>query len=139
MPIRFFEEEVKFKLPKPALVKKWVELVCKKEGFKIGDITYIFCNDSYLLKLNITFLNHSTFTDIITFDYSEGKTVSGDIFISIDRVAENSKKFLTTKENELLRVMVHGVLHLIGYSDKKKSKKIEMRKKENEYLSLWGK
>jgi rRNA maturation RNase YbeY len=137
MPIHFFQEEVKHKMFYPLKVKDWVKLSCKNESFKVGEINYIFCNDEYLLKLNLEYLKHDTLTDIITFDYSNGKNLSGDIFISLSRVEENSKKFLTTFNHELLRVMIHGTLHLMGYKDKTKSQKILMRKKEDEYLSLW--
>lgn len=139
MPIHFFKEEVSFKIPNSTKVKKWIAASSKKEGFKIGELNYIICNDTYLHKLNVGFLNHDTLTDIITFDYTEDKLISGDIFISLERVEENSRKFKITLENELLRVMIHGALHLMGYKDKNQSHKKLMRKKENEYLSLWGK
>ncbi len=139
MPIRIFYEEITFKLPNPARVKTWVKSVAKLEGFEIGDISYIFCSDNFLLSLNQEYLDHNTFTDIITFDYSEDDTIAGDIFISIERVVENAEKFSNTTELEILRVMVHGCLHLIGYKDKSKTEKKLMREKENRYLSLWQK
>jgi rRNA maturation RNase YbeY len=137
MPIHFFREEVSDKISNQAKVKKWISSACKKEGFKMDEVNYIFCNDSYLLKINQDFLNHDNFTDIITFDYSEGKVISGDIFISLERIKDNSKKFSASFSKELHRVMIHGVLHLMGYSDKTAKQKGIMRKKEDEYLSLW--
>jgi rRNA maturation RNase YbeY len=139
MPIHFFQEEVSFKIPSSPKVKKWITAASKKEGFKVGELNYILCNDSYLHKLNVGFLNHDTLTDIITFDYTEDKVISGDIFISLERVEENSEKFKSMLKMELFRVMIHGALHLMGYKDKNQSQKKLMRKKENEYLSLWDK
>jgi probable rRNA maturation factor len=122
MPIRYFSEQVEFTI--------------KKEKKGIGDLTYVFCSDEYLLSLNQKFLNHNTLTDIITFDYSEAKTLSGEIYISIERVAENAEKFKVAFEDELHRVMIHGVLHLAGYKDKRPAEKALMRKKEEASLSL---
>ncbi|PIF05313.1 MAG: rRNA maturation RNase YbeY [Draconibacterium sp.] len=101
-----------------------------------GDISIIFCSDGYLLKMNQTYLNHNYFTDIITFDYVENNIISGDLFISYDRVIENAKIYQTKVEQELLRVIFHGVLHLIGYNDKMKEEKEIMREKENYYLKM---
>ena len=137
MPIRFFHEEVDYSVQTPSKLKAWIKAASKKEGFRVGNINYILCSDSYLLQMNIQYLKHKTLTDIITFDYSDDDQVSGDIFISIERVADNAKKYSVSPDTELKRVMIHGVLHLMGYSDKSKTKKAEMRKKENEYLSLW--
>ena len=106
-----------------------------KEKKELGEINYVFMNDEDLLKTNIEFLDHHTYTDIITFDYCEGELLNSDIFISIDRVNENATKFDTTFENELHRVMIHGVLHLCGYKDKSKKDAELMRKKENAALS----
>ena len=117
--------------------KKWLNQVISNEAKEEGDITYIFCNDDYLLEKNIRFLNHNTLTDVITFDYCEGNTVSGDIFISIERVKENSEVFKVDFLTELNRVMVHGLLHLLGYKDKTKRESNIMRKKENYYLSKY--
>ncbi len=139
MPIHFFQEGVRYKTPRASKIKQWVKQTCETEGFKIGEINYIFCNDSYLLKLNKEYLNHRTLTDIITFDYCDNNEISGDIFISLERVKENAMKFSVSLNEELLRVMIHGALHLMGYSDKTTSQKNLMRKKENEYLSLWNK
>ena len=119
--------------------KKWLNQVISNEAKKEGDITYIFCDDDYLLEKNIRFLNHNTLTDVITFDYCEEKSVSGDIFISIERVKENSEIFKVDFLTELNRVMVHGLLHLLGYKDKTERESNLMRKKENYYLSKYGK
>ena len=117
--------------------KKWLNQVISNEAKVEGDITYIFCNDDYLLEKNIRFLNHNTLTDVITFDYCEGNSVSGDIFISIERVKENSEVFKVDFLTELNRVMVHGLLHLLGYKDKTERESNLMRKKENYYLSKY--
>jgi rRNA maturation RNase YbeY len=117
--------------------KKWLNQVISNEAKVEGDITYIFCNDDYLLEKNIRFLNHNTLTDVITFDYCEGNSVSGDIFISIERVKENSEVFKVDFLTELNRVMVHGLLHLLGYKDKTEKESNLMRKKENYYLSKY--
>lgn len=137
MPIRYFTEQVKFKIKNARKTVIWVTSVAKKEKKAIGEINYIFCSDDYLLSLNQQFLKHNTLTDIITFDYSEGKKeLSGEIYISIDRVADNAAKFKTDFQDELHRVMIHGVLHLVGYKDKKPAEKALMRKKEEACLSL---
>ena len=117
--------------------KKWLNQVISNEDKEEGDITYIFCDDDYLLEKNIRFLNHNTLTDVITFDYCEGNSVSGDIFISIERVKENSEIFKVDFLTELNRVMVHGLLHLLGYKDKTERESNLMRKKENYYLSKY--
>lgn len=117
--------------------KKWLNQVILNEAKEEGDITYIFCDDDYLLEKNIRFLNHNTLTDVITFDYCEGNSVSGDIFISIERVKENSEVFKVDFLTELNRVMVHGLLHLLGYKDKTERESNLMRKKENYYLSKY--
>ncbi len=122
---------------KPALQHKiWLQQVIRKEGKVPGDISYIFCDDEYMLERNNTFLNHDTYTDIITFDECVGDVVSGSILISLDRVNENAKLFEKTYDNELLRVVVHGTLHLCGYKDKSEEEAQMMRQKENESLAL---
>lgn len=118
--------------------KKWLNQVISNEAKEEGDITYIFCDDDYLLEKNIRFLNHNALTDVITFNYCEGNSVSGDIFISIERVKENSEIFKVDFLTELNRVMVHGLLHLLGYKDKTEKESNLMRKKENYYLSKHG-
>ncbi len=136
--ISFFNEGIDFKLNQKLLLKDWIYTVITNENKIKGSINFIFCNDSYLSKINKQFLNHDTYTDIITFDYTtdyKGK-ISGDIFISIDRVAENAEKLNISFTNELHRVMIHGVLHLLGYKDKTKSQKTLMRQKEDNCLSL---
>ena len=113
----------------------WLEQVVATENKKLGDIIFVFCKDDYLLEKNITFLKHNTLTDVITFDYSKGEKITGDILISIDRVQENSKIFNVSFLNELNRVMVHGLLHLLGYNDKNKKDAKLMKSKEDFYLS----
>jgi rRNA maturation RNase YbeY len=144
----FFSSQISFSLRKQAAVKKALLTLIRKEKKKPGDISYTFCNDKFLLSLNKKFLHHNTLTDIITFQYSStlfsGKSLSprktnllsGEIFISIPRVRENSKMFGVSFDHELHRVMMHGVLHLCGYKDKNKSAKAKMRKKEDQYLDL---
>jgi probable rRNA maturation factor len=135
--IRYFSEGVDFSVPQPRKVVAWIKKVLVKERRKSGDINYIFCTDTYLLGLNQQYLKHNTYTDIITFDYSSGKSIEGEIYISVERVRENANKLDVLFEDELLRVMVHGVLHLCGYQDKEPAQKAQMRKKEEAYLSLW--
>lgn len=119
--------------------KIWLQQVIRKEDRVPGDITYIFCDDDYMLEHNIEFLNHDTYTDIITFDECVGDVVSGSILISADRVVENAAKFGKTFENELLRVVVHGTLHLCGYKDKSDDEAKTMRRKEDESLAMLSK
>lgn len=142
--IFFNNEDVEFNLKQKQKIKRWIKELMIKESVTLGEINYIFCSDDYLLKINLKYLSHDTFTDIITFDYSELSTskikrISGDVFVSIDRVKENANKFNVGFENELKRVMAHGALHLIGYKDKKKEDKEEMTRKENEALELFEK
>jgi rRNA maturation RNase YbeY len=136
MPIRFFYEEVDFKVKYPTKVKQWITESAKKEKRQISEVNYIFCSDKYLLSLNQDYLKHNTLTDIITFDNSEGSLIAGEIYISIERVNENASKYASGLTDELHRVMIHGVLHLCGYKDKKPDDKTLMRKKEDAYLSL---
>ena len=116
-------------------IKFWINSVLKEEGMIIGELVYILCNDEYLLKKNIQFLNHNTLTDVITFDYSKDNIISGDILISTERVVENAKIFKVDYLTELHRVMVHGLLHLLGYKDKIEKDANIMRQKENYYLN----
>ena len=132
-----FNYEVAFKLSSEAKIIKWLSDVIKTENFKEGDINYVFCDDDYLHKLNVEFLKHDTLTDIISFDYSVGKQLHGDIFISIERVHENAENFNVEFNEELNRVMVHGVLHYCGYKDKSEEDANVMREKENHYLNLF--
>ena len=134
MRIEIFFEEIKaFPLRKRYLESK-IKNLLNREGFKGGEISLVFCSDEYLLKMNKRYLNHDYYTDIITFDYVDGSLISGDLFISYDRLRENSRKENVTLESELYRVVFHGILHLIGYNDKSDAEKELMTKKENEYL-----
>jgi len=134
--IDFFEEDINFKLKNKALVRQWINDTIRAEGFKLSGITYIFCSDNYLLNINQQYLNHDTYTDIITFDNSErDHIVLGDIFISIDRIRENAAQFNVTVSTELHRVIIHGVLHLLGYKDKTPADKQKMTEKEDLYLA----
>lgn len=135
--ISFQNQSISFKLKDKTKLKLWIKSIVDKEKHVLGTLNYIFCSDDELLEINIKHLNHNTFTDIITFDYTEAKKISSDIFISVDRVIENSKKFDTSFQNELHRVMIHGVLHLCGYKDKTKPDAELMRKKENWALKLF--
>ena len=135
--ILFFSEGISFLLKNKKKLREWIIFSVQLEKKEPGDINYIFCNDEYLHDLNIKYLNHDTYTDIITFNYSENTCeVSGDIYISIERVKENAQKFEATFPEELYRVMIHGVLHLLGYKDKTRIDAQIMRDKEDYYLSL---
>ena len=116
-------------------ISLWLSNVIKEEGKKIGELVYVLCKDEYLLEKNIQFLNHDTLTDVITFDYCENDLINGDILISTDRVEENAKTYKVNYLTELHRVMVHGLLHLLGYKDKKEKDAKTMREKENYYLN----
>jgi probable rRNA maturation factor len=134
--ISFFSEEITFQLENELKTREWVLQTIIKENKTLGEINYIFCSDDYLHKMNVEHLNHDTFTDIITFNYCAGDIISSDIFISIDRVKENADTFQASFGNELKRVMIHGVLHLLGYDDKTEEDKETMRAKEDFYLNL---
>lgn len=125
-----------FEVSNPEVMRSWIQSVVQAEGYTLGEVNFIFSSDSYLHDLNKRFLNHDTLTDVISFDYTSGKIVSGDIYISIDRVKDNAVEYGVTFDNELARVMVHGVLHYCGYKDKDSKEAKEMRAKENVYLSL---
>ena len=131
-----FNSEIDFILDNQGDTGNWIIQTIDKEEFKLGEVNYIFCSDDQLLEKNIEFLNHDTLTDIISFDYTMGKLISGDIFISIDRVIENAKTFNTDFKDELNRVMIHGILHYCGYKDKTVDDKSLMRSKEDYYLTL---
>lgn len=133
----FFEEVRPFQLQKK-LLKNTIEYLIKNENKYTGDITVIFCSDDYLLKINEQYLNHDYYTDIITFDYVENSVISGDLFISTDRVKENSAQLNVSFEKELYRVVLHGILHLTGYKDKTEDEKKVMRGKEDFYLAKAG-
>ena len=134
--IQFFEEDITYKLKHKTAVRQWITETIQAEGFKLKELTYVFCSDTYLLQINRQYLDHDTYTDIITFDNSEiANTIVGDIFISIDRIRENAVKFNSGEANELHRVIIHGALHLLGYLDKTAEKKKIMTGKEDHYLS----
>lgn len=135
--IHFFYEDVKFRLKTARNTKSWIKDVIRTEGKELAEINYVFCSDSFLAQLNIQYLQHNTFTDIITFNTAEGSdSIGGDIYISVDRVKENADEFNVPFDQELHRVIIHGVLHLLGYLDKTVNQKRTMRKREDAYLSL---
>ena len=137
--IQFFEEDITYKLKNKTAVRQWITETIHHEGFKLKELTYIFCSDDYLLQINRQYLNHDTYTDIITFDNSEtDKLIVGDIFISIERIRENALKFNTAEADELHRVIIHGALHLLGYKDKTAIAKKKMTEKEDFYLNKRG-
>jgi len=136
MSIKFYTEAIKFTLADKKKVKHWITETIKAEKKIPGKINYIFCSDDYLLALNRNYLKHDTYTDIITFDYVTAQNISGDIFISIDRIKENASKFNTNFIEELQRVIIHGILHLLGYKDKTPKEKNTMRWKEDFYIAL---
>lgn len=133
--IKYFSEDIKFSYKGKAANNRWLRFVAGAEMKKIGDVNIIFSSDNYLLDINMKYLQHDYFTDIITFDYCEGNTLSGDLFISIDSVRENAEFYKTSFTTELRRVMVHGLLHLIGYDDHTPEEQKTMRAKEDYYLS----
>ncbi|MDB5288123.1 MAG: rRNA maturation factor [Mucilaginibacter sp.] len=134
--IQFFEEDITYNLKNKTAVRKWITETIVAEGFKLAELTFVFCSDEYLLQINQQYLNHDTYTDIITFDNSEEhNTIAGDIFISIERIKENAAKFAVTEAQELHRVIIHGALHLLGYKDKTVADKKKMTLKEDHYLS----
>ncbi|MFP4844563.1 rRNA maturation RNase YbeY [Winogradskyella sp. PE311] len=130
-----FNYETEFELEDELKVSQWISETITIENCKEGEINFIFCSDDYLHKLNVSFLNHDTLTDIISFDYSVGKELHGDIYISIDRVRDNANKFSVSFNDEITRVMVHGILHYCGFKDKSDKDKLVMRSKEDYYLT----
>lgn len=134
--ISYYNQDIDYKFKGKRLTSKWLTLVAESEIRRIGDIAVIFCSDDYILQINQQYLSHDYYTDIITFDYSEGDKLSGDLFISIDTVKANAEEYGTDFNDELNRVIVHGVLHLIGYDDHNDKDIAVMRKKEDYYLSL---
>ena len=131
-----FNYETSFQLKNQNIIEHWVDTIVSDQEFSIGEINYIFCDDAYLHKLNVEFLQHDTLTHVISFDNTLGKLISGDIFISVERVEDNAKDFKVTFEDELHRVMIHGVLHYMGYKDKSEEDKKQMRAAENLALSI---
>lgn len=136
MAIIYQAEDVAFPKIKRRETTRWIKAVAEKYGKKAGDISYIFCSDEYILEINKQYLEHDYYTDIITFDYSEGKVISGDLFISLDTVRTNSQQFGTEYDNELKRVIIHGVLHLCGFQDKTPEEEKAMREYENQALAM---
>lgn len=134
MSIFFHSENVSFSINEEIVVK-WLKKSVNSLGFTIGELSFIFCSDEYIKKINIKYLTHHFFTDVITFDYSKEKLLFGDVYISIERVKENSKTYKTSFNEEMFRVIIHGVLHLCGFDDKTKEEKSLMRSKENDFLS----
>ena len=135
--INFSTVEIKFDLKKKLKLRSWIKSIATAEGKSVGDITYVFCSDEYLGNMNEKYLKHHTLTDIITFDSSEKNSLAGDICISIERVKENAQSYGASFNEELGRVMAHGILHLAGYKDKSAMEKQLMREKENFYLSSY--
>ena len=131
-----FNYETDFKLTNEKKTMNWINSCVEKQEFELGEINYIFCDDEYLHKLNVEFLDHDTLTDIISFDYTMGKLISGDIFISVERVKDNAADLNISFEEELPRVIIHGVLHYCGFKDKSVDEAKEMRTKEEEYISV---
>jgi probable rRNA maturation factor len=132
-----FNYESDFSLDNEEAIAAWMSEVIESENKKEGEVSYIFCDDEYLHKINLEYLNHDNLTDIISFDYTMGNEISGDIFISVERVQDNAKDFKVSFEAELKRVMVHGVLHYCGYKDKGEDEELVMRSKEDEKLALF--
>lgn len=137
--IDFNFEDVEFDLPDKNTLTDWIKLAVESEGKILGDITYVFCSDEYLWNMNKQYLNHDYYTDIITFDYVKNGVISGDLFISYDRIKDNAEKFNVSHETELLRVMIHGVMHLVGYDDMTDEDEVKIHEREDYYLNLWRK
>lgn len=136
-PIEFFSEDVEFELKNPDKVSEWIATVIQQHGQELANLTYIFCSDDYLHEINVEYLDHDTLTDIITFNNADEEgTVEGDVFISIDRIRDNAQDHGTAFEDELHRVIIHGVLHLLGFKDKTREEEELMRKQEDSSLSL---
>ena len=134
----FFSEDKTFNLKDKKNIRELIKKICLEENKKLGFINCVFCSDNYLIEVNNKYLQHDYFTDIITFDHSENKkNIEGDLYISVDRTKENAKKYKVDENSELIRVIIHGLLHLIGYKDKTKKEKALMSEKENKYLSLY--
>lgn len=132
--INFFNQDLEYTLKHKNLIRKWISETAENEGKTIGEITYMFGSDDFILETNRQYLQHDFLTDIITFDYCEDNSLNGDIAISLERVRENAKNYKVSVEKELLRVLIHGILHLCGYKDKSKKEKTQMRDKEDFYI-----
>lgn len=137
--INYFFEDTNFKFNKRRANSKWLKSAIALENKKLGDISIIYCSDDYLLEINKQYLSHDYYTDVITFNYCEGDLISGDIFISVDTIKANAEEYGASFDNELCRVMVHGLLHLIGYDDDCESNQLIMRQKEDFYLERYDK
>lgn len=137
--INYFFEDTNFKFNKRRATSKWLKSAIVLEDKKLGDISIIYCSDDYLLEINKQYLSHDYYTDVITFNYCEGDLISGDIFISVDTIKANAEEYGASFDNELCRVMVHGILHLIGYDDDCESNQLIMRQKEDFYLERYDK
>jgi probable rRNA maturation factor len=136
--ISFSTADTAFKYKAKAPVRKWLELFSVSKSFVLSNLSIVFCSDEFLLKMNVEYLQHDFYTDIITFDYSEGKSISGELFISVDRVKDNAIALNKSFESELLRVIAHGVLHLMGYKDKSKADQKKMRSEEDAAILLYS-
>ena len=132
-----FNYETDFTLPNESLYEEWISRIIDSEGFDEGEINYIFCDDDYLHKINVDYLDHDTLTDIISFDYTEGNLLQGDIFVSVERVRENANDFNVAFEDEIKRVLSHGILHYCGYKDKSPEDELLMRSKEDEKIQMF--
>ena len=135
--ISFYNDSVRAKTPSKRLLKAWIKEFVSNHGKKVGELAFVFCSDDKILEVNQGFLQHDYYTDIITFDYCEGEIISGDIFISVERVLENASLHQVNYTTELLRVLSHGVLHLIGFQDKEEKNKVEMTRNEDLCMSLF--
>lgn len=137
MAISYSGDGVSKPLLRYTIISKWLKNVIKNSGNRLGELTYIFCDDDYLKDINIKYLSHDYYTDIISFDYSEGSIISGDFFISLDRVKENSQIYGNSVEEELLRVIIHGLLHLLGLNDTNEEERENMRNRESECILMY--
>lgn len=136
MSVNFSNGDIDFSVEDETIIIKWISEIVKNHGKRLGKINYLFCSDDMVYDMNVKFLNHDTFTDIITFDYVQGNLISGDIIISVERVGDNASLFNTSFVRELHRVIIHGVLHLLGFKDKTPEDSAIMRSKENESLQI---
>ena len=137
MSIFFHKEGINFNIREKQKIRRWIKKVIENEGKELGELNIILTRDKELLELNKTYLSRKYPTDVITFEYNQEKKISGDIYLSIERIRENALKFNEKDDREINRVIIHGILHLMGYNDKKKEEQKRMRQKENEYLSLF--
>ncbi len=135
--VNYFTENVKTPAIKKKAVSDWIKRVAETHGKRVGEVSYIFCDDAKILEVNTQYLRHDYYTDIITFDYSEGKRISGDLFISLDTVKSNSEQFATDYLEELHRIIIHGILHLCGHEDKSDEARANMTRLENEALAIY--